>query len=43
MEDDVLHDLQKKLRLSPDRRVVLFNGAIECRLFRFEVVAGQHR
>lgn len=36
-------DLQKKLRLSPDRRVVLFNGAIECRLFRFEVVAGQHR
>ena len=36
-------DLQKKLRLSPDRRVVLFNGAIECRLFRFEVVSGQHR
>ncbi len=36
-------NLQKKLRLSPDRRVVLFNGAIECRLFRFEVVAGQHR
>ena len=36
-------DLQKKLRLSPDRRVVLFNGAIECRLYRFEVVAGQHR
>lgn len=36
-------NLQKKLRLSPDRRVVLFNGAIECRLYRFEVVAGQHR
>ncbi len=35
--------LQKSLRLSPDRRVVLFNGAIECRLYRFEVVAGQHR
>ena len=35
--------LQKKLRLSPDRRVVLFNGAIECRLYRFAVVAGQHR
>ena len=36
-------NLQKKLRLSPDRRVVLFNGAIECRLYRFAVVAGQHR
>ena len=36
-------DLQKKLRLSPDRRVVLFNGAIECRLYRFAVVAGSHR
>ncbi len=36
-------DLQKKLRLSPDRRVVLFNGAIECRLFRFALVAGRHR
>ena len=35
--------LQKKLRLAPDRRVVLFNGAIECRLFRFVVVAGSHR
>ena len=35
--------LQKKLRLSPDRRVVLFNGAIECRLYRFGLVAGQHR
>jgi putative N6-adenine-specific DNA methylase len=36
-------NLQKKLRLSPDRRVVLFNGAIECRLYRFPVVAGSHR
>ncbi len=36
-------NLQKKLRLSPDRRVVLFNGAIECRLYRFAVVSGQHR
>jgi putative N6-adenine-specific DNA methylase len=36
-------NLQKKLRLSPDRRVVLFNGAIECRLYKFGVVAGQHR
>jgi putative N6-adenine-specific DNA methylase len=36
-------NLQKKLRLLPDRRVVLFNGAIECRLYRFELVSGQHR
>ncbi|MEO8936593.1 MAG: THUMP domain-containing protein [Burkholderiaceae bacterium] len=36
-------NLQRKLRLSPDRRVVLFNGAIECRLYRFELVSGQHR
>jgi putative N6-adenine-specific DNA methylase len=36
-------DLQKKLRLAPDRRVVLFNGAIECRLFRFGLVAGTNR
>jgi putative N6-adenine-specific DNA methylase len=35
--------LQKKIRLAPDRRVVLFNGAIECRLFRFAVVAGFNR
>ena len=36
-------NLQKKLRLAPDRRVVLFNGAIECRLYRFALVAGQNR
>jgi putative N6-adenine-specific DNA methylase len=36
-------NLQKKLRLSPDRRVPLFNGAIECRLYRFALVEGQHR
>jgi len=36
-------NLQKKLRLAPDRRVPLYNGAIECRLFRFALVAGQHR
>lgn len=35
--------LQKKIRLSPDRRVVLFNGPIECRLFRFALVAGFNR
>ncbi len=36
-------NLQRKMRLAPDRRVVLFNGAIECRLFRFALVAGQNR
>ena len=36
-------DVQRKLRLSPDRRVPLYNGAIECRLFRFPLVAGSHR
>jgi putative N6-adenine-specific DNA methylase len=35
--------LQKKLHLAPDRRVVLFNGAIECRLYRFALVSGQNR
>ena len=34
--------LQRRIRLSPDRRVPLFNGAIECRLYRFGLVAGQH-
>jgi putative N6-adenine-specific DNA methylase len=36
-------NLQRKLRLAPDRRVVLFNGAIECRLYRFALVSGTHR
>lgn len=31
------------LRLSPSRRVPLFNGAIECRLYEFLVVAGSMR
>lgn len=35
--------LQRKIRLAPDRRVPLYNGAIECRLYRFDLVAGQHR
>ena len=32
---------QKKLHLAPNRRVPLFNGAIECRLYRFDLVAGR--
>ena len=31
------------LRLAPARRVPLFNGAIECRLFEFRMVAGSLR
>jgi putative N6-adenine-specific DNA methylase len=34
---------QKKLRLAPSRRTPLFNGAIECRLYRFELVEGSAR
>ena len=32
---------QGKLRLAPSRRTPLFNGAIECRLFRFDIVQGR--
>jgi hypothetical protein len=28
------------MRLKESRRVPLYNGAIECRLFRFDLVAG---
>ena len=31
------------MRLKESRRVPLWNGPIECRLFRFELVAGSHR
>jgi len=31
------------MRLQPSRRVPLWNGPIECRLFRFEMVAGSAR
>jgi putative N6-adenine-specific DNA methylase len=33
--------LPKLIGLKPSRRTPLFNGAIECRLFRFEIVAGR--
>ena len=36
-------DLPQRLRLKPSRRTPLFNGALECRLFRFEMVAGSAR
>jgi len=35
--------MAKLIRLSPSRRVVLYNGALECRLFEFGIVAGSNR
>jgi len=35
--------LPKLIRLSPSRRTPLFNGAIECRLYQFKLVAGGNR
>ena len=31
------------MRLKESRRVPMWNGAIECRLFRFDMVAGTNR
>jgi putative N6-adenine-specific DNA methylase len=36
-------DLPRQMRLHETRKTVLFNGALECRLFRFEMVAGSYR
>lgn len=35
--------LAKLIRLSVSRRIPLFNGAIECRLFEYRIVAGGNR
>ncbi len=35
--------LQRKIHLAPKRRTPLFNGAIECRLYQFSMVAGSTR
>lgn len=35
--------LPSAMRLKETRRVVLFNGPIECRLFRFDLVAGSNK
>ena len=32
----------KLMRLSPSRRIPLFNGAIECRLLEYKIVAGSN-
>jgi len=31
------------MRLKESRRTVLYNGPIECRLFRFDLVAGSNK
>jgi putative N6-adenine-specific DNA methylase len=36
-------DLPKLIRLSATRRTVLYNGAIECRLYRYPLVEGSNR
>jgi putative N6-adenine-specific DNA methylase len=35
--------LPRMLRLKESKKTPFFNGAIECRLFRFELVAGSNR
>ncbi|MDR3606878.1 MAG: THUMP domain-containing protein [Oligoflexia bacterium] len=34
-------ELAKEVGLKPSRKIVLFNGAIECRLFRYELFGGR--
>lgn len=36
-------DLPKKLRLKPKRKIPLFNGKLDCRLFQFEIVEKSYR
>jgi putative N6-adenine-specific DNA methylase len=35
--------LPSKMRLKESRRVPMWNGPIECRLFRFDMIAGSAR
>ncbi len=35
--------LPRQMHLREARKIVLFNGALECRLFRFDMVAGSNR
>ncbi|HWU84906.1 MAG TPA: THUMP domain-containing protein [Rhodocyclaceae bacterium] len=35
--------LPKLIGLKPSRKIPLFNGPLECRLYRFDIVAGSHR
>lgn len=36
-------DMPKLMRLSPKRKIPLFNGNLDCRLFLLDMVAGSHR
>jgi 23S rRNA (guanine2445-N2)-methyltransferase len=36
-------DFAKLIRLQPSRKTVLFNGALECRLYEYRMVAGGNR
>jgi putative N6-adenine-specific DNA methylase len=36
-------DFQKGLRLKPRRKTPLFNGALPCKLYEIEIVAGSNR
>ena len=36
-------DLPTRMRLKPKRRIPIFNGALDCRLFSFELVARSYR
>ena len=36
-------DFPHKLRLKPKRKIPLFNGALDCRLFLFPMVKGSNR
>ena len=35
--------LPRQMRLAETRKAVLYNGALECRLFRFDLVTGSYR
>jgi putative N6-adenine-specific DNA methylase len=36
-------ELARAIRLKPSRKTVLFNGALECRLYEYRMVAGSNR
>ncbi|MFN7207010.1 MAG: class I SAM-dependent RNA methyltransferase, partial [Burkholderiales bacterium] len=36
-------NLPRQLRLQPKRKTPVFNGALECRLFIFDMIAGSNR
>ncbi|MDO5686633.1 MAG: THUMP domain-containing protein [Neisseria sp.] len=36
-------EFPRRLRLAPQRKIPLYNGALECRLYLFEMVAGSNR